>query len=168
MQSKINELFSRNKVYVSNSQTIYPACDYVLYFDGCCRGNPGASGIGAVIYKDKQIIWKGSEFIGTRTNNQSEYMALILGLKNGLELGIKRLTVRGDSQLVISQMNGKYKVNSSLLMALYEQTKILCKSFAEVTFSHVYRNENTFADALANNAVDKIIHLIENEKMNED
>ena len=167
MQSKINELFSIPKINASSSKTIYPAIDYVLYFDGCCRGNPGASGTGAVLYRDKTIFWQGSEFIGTRTNNQSEYMALILGLKNALDFGIKRLTVRGDSQLVINQMNGKYKVNSSPLLALHAQAKGLCKSFAEITFTHVYRNENTFADALANKAVDNIIHLIEQEHMDD-
>jgi ribonuclease HI len=87
---------------------------YKLYFDGCCKGNPGPCGIGAVIYKDDTEIWGDSNFLSEHsTNNQSEYNALIFGLKKALELNIYYLDVFGDSLLVINQTNGKFKVSNN-------------------------------------------------------
>ena len=137
---------------------IYPRDQYSLYFDGCCRGNPGLSGTGAVIHKNGEIFWSGYRFIGTdKTNNESEYMSLIMGLKKALDFDIKDLTVYGDSLLVINQMSYKFKVNSPLLVPLNNSAVNLVKQFEKVQFIHVYRNENTLADKLANRAVDEYL-----------
>jgi ribonuclease HI len=135
---------------------------YSLHFDGCCRGNPGLSGTGAVIHKNGEILWTGYEFIGiNKTNNQSEYTALITGLKKAIDLGIKELMVYGDSLLVINQMNYKFKVTSpSLLLLLHGNAVQLVKQLENVQFTHVYRNKNIIADNLANRAVDEYMNKI--------
>ena len=135
---------------------MYPSDQYSLYFDGCCRGNPGLSGIGVVIHKNEEILWTGYEFIGiNKTNNQSEYTALIMGLKKAIDLGIKELMVYGDSLLVINQMSYKFKVTSPSLLLLHRNAVHLVEQLGKVQFTHVYRNKNTLADNLANRAVDE-------------
>lgn len=127
--------------------------EYILHFDGCCKGNPGPSGAGAVIYKDKEEIWSCSKFLGNITNNQSEYSALIIGLEKAIELSISQLCVFGDSQLAINQINKIYKVSSPQIKPLYEKVCVLQKMFQHIEFHHVYRNENKRADELANQAM---------------
>lgn len=133
---------------------IYPKLPYKLNFDGCSKGNPGSAGIGAVLYFDDQEIWCSNKYIGTRTNNESEYMALILGLNEALLRSINELIVCGDSLLVINQMNGTYKVKNKNLLELYNYAKQLCTNFKYIEFKHVYRNFNKRADKLANLALE--------------
>lgn len=124
---------------------------HVLFFDGCCKGNPGPGGAGAVIYKDGIEIWSDSVFIGNKiTNNIAEYTGLIIGIKQAIKMDIKALTVKGDSLLVIKQMNGIYKVNSENLVEFYKTAKQLEKSFNKIEYNHVYRKDNKRADALSN------------------
>ena len=128
--------------------------EYTLQFDGCSKKNPGLAGAGAVIYKDGKEIWSGYLFIGTNnTNNYAEYMGLIIGLQQAIELNIKTLHIEGDSLLVINQMIGKYKCNSPNLIELHKKTKELITNFDEIRFSHIFRNKNVRADELSNNAV---------------
>jgi ribonuclease HI len=127
--------------------------EYILHFDGCCKGNPGPSGAGAVIYKDKEEIWSCSKFLGNITNNQSEYNALIIGLEKAVELSISQLCVFGDSQLAINQINKIYKVTSPQIKPLYEKVCVLQEMFQHIEFHHVYRHENKRADELANQAM---------------
>jgi ribonuclease HI len=128
--------------------------EYKLQFDGCSKNNPGLAGAGAVIYKNGKEIWSGHLFIGTNnTNNYAEYMGLIIGLQQAIELNIKTLHIEGDSLLVINQMIGKYKCNSHNLIELYNKAKILVSGFDEIRFSHIFRNKNVRADELSNNAV---------------
>ena len=95
--------------------------EYLLQFDGCSKGNPGKAGSGAVIYKNKNEIWGKSLFIGDKnTNNEAEYIGLIIGLEEATNMGIKKLYVEGDSLLVIKQMKGEYKVKAENLYKLYE------------------------------------------------
>lgn len=127
---------------------------YVLFFDGCCKGNPGPGGAGAVIYNNGAEIWSDSVFVGKNvTNNIAEYTGLIIGLKQAVKVGIKNLTVNGDSQLAIKQMNGIYKVNSENLIELYKTAKQLEKSFDNISYNHVYRKDNKRADALSNDGI---------------
>jgi len=134
-------------------EKIFPQCSYTLHFDGCSKGNPGPSGIGAVIYKGEQEIWSKSEYIGDdKTNNQAEYLALIMGLSNAISSGIEQIYVFGDSQLVINQINNVYKVKNRSLFELYEKVSYLKQRFKYIEFNHVYREENKRADELANNA----------------
>lgn len=125
---------------------------YKLYFDGCSKGNPGPGGAGAVLYKDEQEIWCESVFVGKKvTNNQSEYTGLIIGLTYVInQTNIKELLVRGDSQLVIKQMRGEYKVNSANLMEMHNAAKTLADKLDNIEYEHVYRKDNKRADALSN------------------
>jgi ribonuclease HI len=130
--------------------------NYVLFFDGCCKGNPGPGGAGAVIYNNGIELWADCVFVGKKiTNNIAEYTGLIIGLKQAAKLGIKNITVNGDSQLVIKQMIGIYKVNSENLVELYKTAKQLEKSFGSISYNHIYRKDNKRADALSNDGLVK-------------
>jgi len=126
---------------------------HTLYFDGCSKGNPGRSGAGAVLYDALgNEVFAESVFVGYRaTNNEAEYTGLILGLNEALKHDITtELLVRGDSMLVIRQMQGKYKVNSPKLAPLHQRATNLASKFAKIEFEHVYRESNKRADALSN------------------
>ena len=128
---------------------------YILYFDGCSKGNPGLGGAGAVLYKDGEEVWGSSKLVGEKvTNNVAEYCGLIMGLQEVFVREIKNILVRGDSQLVIKQMKGEYKVKSSSLVEYYQQAKLLEKYFDKIVFEHVYRDKNKRADELSNMALD--------------
>jgi ribonuclease HI len=133
---------------------VYPISPHIMNFDGCSKGNPGFAGIGAVIYKDHDEIWCGSKFIGVKTNNYSEYSALIFGLQQAILMEIDHLNVLGDSLLVINQVNGVYKVKSDDLRELHEEVINLKKQFKFIEFNHVYRENNKRADELSNIALD--------------
>jgi ribonuclease HI len=136
---------------------------YILYFDGCSKGNPGPSGAGAVLYKNDVIIWKGCQFVGMeQTNNQAEYYGLILGLTKAKQLGITNITILGDSQLVIKQMKKEYDVKSQSILPLYQKAADLASHFSPIFFEHIYRKENKIADSLANQALE-IIDECQNE-----
>jgi len=125
--------------------------EYVLYFDGCSKGNPGVSGAGSVIYKNEKEIYAESTFVGGyETNNVAEYTGLIIGLGYAVNNKIQKLVVKGDSKLVIKQMNGEYKVNSLNIKAHYDKAKRLANEIPSLTFQHVYRYDNKRADTLAN------------------
>ena len=128
--------------------------EYLMQFDGCSKGNPGKAGSGAVIYKNNSEIWGKSLFIGHKnTNNEAEYMGLIIGLEEAINMDIKDLYVEGDSLLVIKQMKGLYKVKAENLYKLYEKAKKLEKQFTSVSYNHVYRDKNKRADELSNMAL---------------
>ena len=137
-----------------NNIKIFPQSEYTMTFDGASRGNPGPAGIGAVIFHNCQEIWASCQYIGTKTNNQSEYSALILGLKEALDRDIKCLHVYGDSQLVINQINGQYKVKNVGLQELYQEVQGLKEKFETIVFTHIYREYNKRADHLSNMALD--------------
>jgi len=127
---------------------------YTMFFDGCSKGNPGLAGAGAVIYNNEEEQWYGSTFVGkTATNNEAEYAGLIFGVQQALDMNIKSLVVKGDSQLVIRQMTGEYKCNSVNLLPFYEKAKKLEKEFDNIKFVHVLRNFNKRADELSNIAI---------------
>ena len=130
--------------------------NFVMMFDGGSRGNPGPSGCGYVIYNSAyRIVCEGSESLGTQTNNYAEYMGLILGLKKSCELDIKNLIIKGDSLLVINQLNGTFSVKSDNLKPLYNEAKKSLLNFENVQYIHVKRNNNAAADELANRAMDE-------------
>lgn len=128
--------------------------EYVLYFDGCSKGNPGPAGIGAVIYKNDVEHWSSCKYIGDKkTNNEAEYSALILGLESALKQNITQLSVCGDSLLVINQVNRLYKVKQPNIAELYEKVIQLKAKFSYIVFNHVYRKDNKRADQLSNLAL---------------
>ena len=127
---------------------------FTLFFDGCSKGNPGKAGAGAVIYKNSTEIFSISSYVGDKeTNNIAEYTGLIIGLSEAINLKIKKLNVKGDSELIIKQMNDEYKVKSTNILQLFKNAKKLTELFDEITFNHVYRNDNRRADELANNSL---------------
>lgn len=128
---------------------------HILMFDGGSRGNPGVCGSGFVLYENNTIIAQDARVVSRKnTNNYAEYMALIIGLIKAKSLNIKHLLVKGDSQLVINQVTGKYKVNSDNLKPLYKDAITLINYFDIITFEHIKRDLNKVADKLANDAMD--------------
>ncbi|MDB5244440.1 MAG: rnhA [Parcubacteria group bacterium] len=134
---------------------------FTIHGDGGSRGNPGPSGAGATIHDAKgELVATVSQFLGTRTNNFAEYEAVILALETLFkilkgETSKAEVSVKMDSELVVKQMKKIYKVKHP---ALKEQNARLTKAmepFGKVTFTHVYREENGEADALANEAMDR-------------
>ena len=128
---------------------------YRLYTDGGARGNPGPAGIGArLLTAAGDVVEELADFIGTATNNVAEYQALIAGLEIALDRGVQRLDVFLDSELVVRQVSGQYKVKDVGLKPLHRQACLLLSRFHEVDVKHVRREQNADADALVNRAID--------------
>jgi ribonuclease HI len=125
-------------------------------FDGGSRGNPGPAGIGVVLAAEDgtPLITRG-KFIGVATNNVAEYKALIFGLREASKLGAAKILVRGDSELIIRQMRGEYRVKNPALKNLFDQAQAQLSDFKSVKFEHNLRHHNSLADRLANLAMDK-------------
>ena len=130
-----------------------------LFTDGCARGNPGPAGAGYVIMNMKgETIEDGAKFLGkNETNNKAEYGALIVGLSKCLHHSTGIIHVYSDSELMVKQLNGSYKISKPHLRDLAEQVHKLVENFDKVTFHHIKREKNARADALANKAVDKAL-----------
>ena len=128
----------------------------IIYCDGGSRGNPGPAGLGAVIYdEDKNILFEISEYLGVTTNNQAEYKGVLQAIKKAKELKAKELTFYLDSELIVKQMNGQYRVKNRDLIPLYMKIRKYVLEFQKVEFNHVRREYNKEADALANMAMDE-------------
>ncbi len=124
-----------------------------MYVDGASSGNPGPAGIGVVIIdQEGRQIGKISSYIGRRTNNFAEYTALIRALKIALYFKARVLKIRTDSELVVKQMNGEYKVKNEQIKKLYDQATALKNRIKTVKIEHVSRNQNDKADYLAKKA----------------
>lgn len=127
----------------------------LLHTDGGSRGNPGIAGFGFdLVSPEGTLIADGGWFLPRATNNVAEYSALVWGLENALAAGVTHIQVHADSELMVKQMLGQYKVKSEDLKPLFMQAKELFTRFAEARIAHVYRNENKRADALANETMD--------------
>jgi len=130
-----------------------------LYTDGGARGNPGPAGIGAVLLTaGGDLVEELGDFIGTATNNVAEYQALLNGLELALDHKVERLDVFLDSELVVRQVNGQYKVKDAGLKPLHQQACLLLSRFLEVDVKHVRRELNAEADRLVNEALDGAGH----------
>ena len=128
----------------------------IVRTDGGARGNPGPAGFGVVIEKtDGEILERHAEFIGRATNNQAEYQALLWGLRRCLVLGAKQVDVLSDSELLVKQMNGQYRVKNPELGQLFLKAKNTEIAIGRVHYRHVRREQNKLADALANEAMDR-------------
>ncbi len=127
----------------------------VMYTDGGARGNPGIAGIGILIEdEDGNIIKEISQYIGEQTNNVAEYKALNRGLEVALDLGIKKITCYLDSELVVKQIKGEYKVKNERMIPMYNMTMPLIKKFDSFRIIHIKRELNKKADKLVNEAID--------------
>ncbi|MGD8394668.1 MAG: ribonuclease HI family protein [Candidatus Eiseniibacteriota bacterium] len=128
----------------------------VLHTDGASRGNPGLAGAGAVLFGDGgEILAERCRFLGLATNNEAEYAALILGLELALEHHPAHLTVRMDSELIVRQLGGRYRVRNARLLPLFERARELLGELPGSTIEHVDRELNADADRLANRAIDR-------------
>jgi ribonuclease HI len=127
----------------------------VIFTDGASRGNPGPAAIGVVIQDEKgNVICTISLCLGKATNNQAEYRAIISGLEKAREMGATDVEVRSDSELVVRQLSGEYKVKNALLTPLYLKTQQLSRGFSSFKVNYIPREKNSEADKLANQALD--------------
>ena len=158
------------------SQDYHNKYHYILHFDGASKGNPGQSGAGAVIYQisntstskklkdleNTDYVKKENEYFTTfyyigdkETNNVAEYYGVLIGLYAAIRLGIKNLLVKGDSQIIIKQMSGIFRVNKPNLIPLNKRGMEYKKTFNKIYFQWVDRDNNSKADQLANLSITK-------------
>ncbi|HEY1686886.1 MAG TPA: ribonuclease HI family protein [Tepidisphaeraceae bacterium] len=127
-----------------------------LEFDGGSRGNPGLAGVGVVVRAaDGTPLVTLGRFIGRATNNVAEYRALITALEQAKSLNAKNILIRGDSELIIKQMRGEYRVKNPDLKELYDEAQFLLHQFDNAKIEHNLRHKNETADRLANLAMDR-------------
>ena len=132
------------------------AAAYRANIDGGSRGNPGPASYGVVIRDPRgEVVAKLKKYIGRTTNNVAEYYGLIAALDYAQSHGIRDLRVESDSELLVRQMRGQYKVKSQELRPLFERARKMARAFASFRIEHVYREQNAQADALANEALDE-------------
>ena len=128
--------------------------ELILYCDGGSRGNPGLAGYGALLTDGDHVVGERFAAIGHATNNEAEYGGLIAGLEMALETGAERILVRSDSQLLVFQLTGRYKIKSPRLVPLVVRARELLGRFRSWRAEHIPRELNSRADALANKAMD--------------
>jgi len=133
--------------------------EWCLMVDGASRGNPGEAGCGAVIYDEQgEILTELTSYLGSSTNNVAEYQGLLMGLEGVLKLGGRKLQIRSDSELLVRQLNGVYRVKDEKLKVLYRKALDLLGRLEAYRIIHVRREYNKLADRLANLAIDKASH----------
>jgi len=126
----------------------------ILFTDGASQGNPGRAAIGVII-KDEQgsVITSVSQSIGRATNNQAEYRAVITALEEAIKAGARQVEIRSDSELIVRQINGRYRVKNATLKPLYQKVMELQSRLEGFAISHIPREQNNEADRLANLAL---------------
>jgi ribonuclease HI len=128
----------------------------MLFADGGSRGNPGPAASAAVLLDPSgTLVEEVGAYLGVATNNVAEWTALVLGLEAAAKRGIVRLGVRLDSELVVKQLRGEYRVKHAALQPLYQRARRLLRAFAEVDIRHVPRAQNVLADRLVNRLLDQ-------------
>lgn len=132
-----------------------------IYTDGGARGNPGPAAVGAVAYNSQgEEIWRLSRYIGTATNNIAEYNALLFALKKLAQKGCgQAVEAFLDSELVVKQLRGEYRVKDEKLKVLFDGIKHELSNFTSVQFNHVKREQNKIADSLVNKALDERVNV---------
>ncbi len=129
---------------------------FIIHTDGGSRGNPGLAGCGVIVYNPATKQKKEySKFLGIATNNQAEYEALILALEKAKELKATEIECYSDSQLLVEQLNRRYKVKNPLLGLLFVKVWNLSQCFKKISFLHISRDKNKEADNLVNQILDK-------------
>ena len=170
-KKRVDELFQVLKEHVTRDDPALPEKEItghsnrnkeadliVVNVDGASRGNPGESGIGVVIFdKDSNLINEACDYLGVATNNIAEYKALILGIKLSAEYNAKRILFKSDSELMVKQIKGEYRVKNTQLKILFAEVQSLLKKLPNWKIMHVPREENKEADLLANKGVDMSI-----------
>jgi ribonuclease HI len=167
-KKRVDKLFQDLKVHVKNDDlttsdkekaddsNINKEIDLIVVnADGASRGNPGKSGIGVAIFdKDSNLINEAYDYLGVATNNIAEYKALILGIKLSMEYNAKKILFKSDSELMVKQIKGEYKVKNPQLKLLFAEVQDLLKKLPNWKIMHVRREENSEADLLANKGID--------------
>ena len=126
---------------------------FEIFIDGSSRGNPGESGCGIVIRDaDGVVLLEEGYYLGKMTNNSAEYNALLIALEEALVLRAEAVNVYSDSELLVRQMNGQYRVKNAHLRGLYARAKRLADSFGDFEIKHINREQNNLADGLAQRA----------------
>ncbi len=148
----------KEKIYIIHrgSKSSWPK-KILIYTDGASRGNPGAASAGLVVYNEQlNILYEEAVFLGEQTNNFAEYSAILRALELSCQNTVNALTVKSDSELLVKQLSGIYKVKSANIKALYQKCKALVEKIPVVDFQHVYREQNQKADELANLILDQM------------
>src|SRR5438270_1360349 len=127
---------------------------FTIHTDGAARGNPGPAAFAYVIEQQGSPDLEVKGCLGDTTNNIAEYTAVVRALDHARQLGARRVVLLSDSELMVNQMTGKYKVKNEGLRPLYQKARDLCDAFQSVTFRHVRREDNGRADRLCNEALD--------------
>ncbi len=130
------------------------------HIDGASRGNPGPSAFGVIIHEGETLLISYSEYFGEATNNHAEYRGLLSALNHSIKLKATSLTIFSDSELLVRQMNGVYRVKSPGLRPLYDKARILASRLKHFKIIHIVRSENREADRLASRAIDEQIKKI--------
>ena len=123
--------------------------ELTIYVDGASAGNPGKAGIGVVFFCEGKKIKEYSQYIGVTTNNVAEYMAVVFAMQEALIVNVRNITILSDSELVVNQINGVYKVKDNNLFRLYKQVEHLKNGFKKFSITHIKRAGNKEADKLA-------------------
>ena len=167
-KKRTDELLQKLKEYVKNddlsisckagkgASTIDKHFDFIIVnVDGASKGNPGEAGIGVAVFdKDLNVVQESCEYIGVATNNIAEYKALILGAKLAIKFNAKNTLFKSDSELMVKQIMGEYRVKNTQLKSLYSEVQSLLGKLPEWEIKHVPREENKEADLLANKGIE--------------
>lgn len=151
---RICDVIDNNRTLQETKSIINSSESIIAYTDGASSNNPGPAGIGIVFLQKEKIFHTVSSYIGRKTNNEAEYFAFIEAMKLSLGWGIKSIKIYSDSELMVKQINGLYKVKQSNLQNLYNEAKSLIKSFNSFEIEHISRNLNFDADKLAKGAIE--------------
>lgn len=127
---------------------------FTLFCDGASRGNPGPGAYGYALLENEDIVFQEGATLGVVTNNVAEYEGLLKGLEKSLELGATSLIIKSDSQLLVRQLLGQYKVRAPHIIPLVDKAKRLLRQFKKTEIIHIPREENGLADSLCNEALD--------------
>lgn len=134
---------------------LFAPTNFIIHIDGASKGNPGPAGVGVVIYDGKEEVKRIKKYIGEATNNEAEYEALILALKEALALKFYSVRVFTDSELLVKQINGEYRVIDPKLEKLYTKVFKEIHKFTSFRIKHFGRRSNQIADALATQAIEE-------------
>ncbi len=140
----------RNKTLESLFDRLEGGEDITLYIDGAADLHSKTAGIGGVIYRNNEELFSFSEYLDNATNNEAEYTALIRGLEHLIALDQLSVKIYSDSELVVKQISGEYRVKNPRMQNLYQKAMTLFNQLDQYTFTHVFRDKNTVADKLAN------------------
>ena len=144
----------KSKTIFNGSAKDWPSA-VLIYTDGASRGNPGSSSIGIVVYDEQgKTLYEEATLLGVQTNNYAEYSAVLKALKLSCKNKVQSLVLKSDSQLLVNQLSGKYKVRSPNIRSLYQACAKYALKIPAVQFQHIPREQNTKADAMANLILD--------------